>query len=50
MNTTKIKPTLAGLLALVAFSWGLRLRADLWLAIAPSGTNALLTWSDPAAT
>ena len=50
MKPPRINLTLAGLLALVAFSWGLYLRADLWLAIAPSGTNALLTWTDSAAT
>jgi hypothetical protein len=50
MKPTSIKLTLAGLLALVAFSWGLPLRADLWLEIAASGTNALLTWTNSAAT
>ena len=50
MKTTRIKFTLAGSLALFALILGgLHLRGDLWLAIAPSGTNALLTWSNSAA-
>ena len=50
MNTTKIKPTLAGLLCLFALLVAVSLlRADLFLGITPSGTNALLTWSNSAA-
>ena len=50
MKTTRIKFTLALPLAFFVLILGrLHLRGDLWLAIAPSGTNALLTWSNSAA-
>ena len=42
---------MTGLLAIFGFGLGVvELRGDLWLGIAPSGTNALLTWSNSAAT
>ena len=51
MKPPRINLKLAGLLCLFALLVeAIPLRADLWLGIAPSGTNALLTWSDPAAT
>jgi len=50
MKTTRIKLTLVGLLTLLGFGLGtLRVRGDLWIGIAPAGTNALLTWSNSAA-
>ena len=50
MKTPQIKLTLAGLLTVLGFGLGtLHLRGDLWIRITPAGTNALLTWSNSAA-
>ena len=51
MKPTRIKLMLAGPLALFALLvTAFPLRADLLLEITPSGTNALLTWTNSAAT
>lgn len=50
MKTTYIKLALAGLLALLGVRPAtLSLRGDSWIAIVPSGTNLVLTWSNSAA-